>query len=267
VDGPQRLLDHADTLWLGLDPALSRAVHRRQVLAAQLCYLHQTPRSEILELLPSSPGEAPLTRAALDAWLSDEGVIRALAYHELFYSNDRLAWHLLGHTDPVQPHALDVLSALAGGRECDGGEGVTPEISIILWRYRYGLKPEEILRRKDCPCDSQELDTLLASLGRRLPFTNRMVDLLTRLTPTLGTERTLTLLGTPGLWQRLAFQYYYGEDLTLHEVCERLVGPAQQVGYGIHSANLNVWLSGKQARLISRLVKYCARQRGEEIDG
>jgi DNA-directed RNA polymerase specialized sigma24 family protein len=257
-DNTDAFVHYADLLWLGLPITLTAQTLRRLVLAAQLHYLDGEPLAEIGELLPPCPGEPPLTEADLQRWLTDPGIIRALAYRQLFFTPDRLAWHLLGRRGPVDIAELNALS----GAACGLGTPLSPEVTIILWRYRFGLRLEEILIRKDCPLNSEQLIPLLASLDERVPFNCVMKRLLDRLTTALGAQRATQILETTGLWQRLAFQYQYViGPMSLPDICARLQEPAQQVGYDITLSNLNMWLSGK--RLARRLARFIVQHQGE----
>ena len=74
-----------DTVLLDLDTATPPEIHTRQLLAAQYYYLEGATCREIMRLLPpSSGGEAPVTPALLDGWLSDPGVLRHLLYKTLW---------------------------------------------------------------------------------------------------------------------------------------------------------------------------------------
>jgi DNA-directed RNA polymerase specialized sigma24 family protein len=267
ADGPEYFLGQADELWLGVDGELPIETRRMQALAAQLYYLDDWSCSEIVEAFRARPGACRLTERMLEASLKHPGVIRALAFNELYFSNDRLVWHLLGMSEPVEPKRLADLSraACADGSHARTDRQLSAEATVILWRYRHAMKPEDILRRKDCPCSEEHLFSLLASLTPRLPFNSCMTTLLTGLTPHLGADQTRNLLAYSGLWQRLAFQYYYGEELARNDVCIRLEEPAAQVGYTVNTGNLNVWLSGK--RLIQRLVKHCPILHGDDAHG
>lgn len=120
----QALHHHADILWLGLDPVLSPEAHTRRLLAAQLFYLDGLPWKTVLPLLgPPRPGEPPLTRAALDVWLTDPGVLRHLAYHTLYYDNDRLAAFLLGLDTPGELDAVSRASAASPTLPRDRADG------------------------------------------------------------------------------------------------------------------------------------------------
>jgi hypothetical protein len=254
-DSLASFLHSADRLWLGLSDGVSAQIHRRQVLAAQFYYLDDEPLPEIVALLPPAPGESRLTPTVLQEWLTHPGVIRALAYHQLLYTSDRLAWYLLGKHGPVNLVELDALT----GAACGLGAPVTPEVAVILWRYRYGMRPDDILARKDCPLDREQLKSLLVILEGRVPFNFAMETLTCRLNQKLGTDQGAQILGTAGLWQRLAFQYHYVlGPMPLTDICARLTAPAQQVGYKITQSNVNMWLSGK--RMITSLARFIAHQ-------
>jgi DNA-directed RNA polymerase specialized sigma24 family protein len=253
----------ANILWLGLDPALSAETHTRQLLAAQLYYLDGEPWENVLRLVgPSRAAEPPLSRETLDTWLGDPGVIRFVAYGQLHYPNDRLAAHLLGLPELVGPHELDTLMRqTAGASPSDAGPGgwTQGETAVILWRYRHALLLEQILTRRDCPLAREEVIDLLERSGARFPFSRQMINLLARLSQRPG-SKPQRLLGRPGLWQRLAFQYRYANDLPHRDIQERIEPASTQVHYVLTPGMLNVWLSG--GRLLKQLALFCAEARG-----
>lgn len=244
----------ANVIWLGLDPALPARTHERQLLGAQYYYLDGLPWHEIQDMLPPvDPEEPPLTRERLDTWLAHPGVLRYLAYTELYYSNDRLAGCLLGLGDSDNASTLDMLlrQATTLPEEQPGPGGWTwPEIAILLLRYRYALLNEQILLRVDGGCTQQQLRALFVRSAARLPFNDIMATLLARLSRAPAVPGK-AILGTSDLWKRLAFQYCYHEELPHRDIQERLQPAAQQVGFTVTLPMLNGWLS--QCRLLERL--------------
>ena len=92
-----KILLAAHVIWLEIDASFTLEKLQRQLLAAQLYYIDGLSCEEIIRLLPrGSLHEASLSLKTLENWLVDPGVLRYLAYHTLYYSNDRLAAHLLG---------------------------------------------------------------------------------------------------------------------------------------------------------------------------
>jgi len=250
------LFHFASVLWLGLDPALPEEVHHRQLLAAQLYYLDGDSWEQVCDTLPS------LTRETLDEWLSHPGVIRYLTYQELYYSNESLARHLLN-----APAAdLDELmrQATRAASEVAPPPGWTwEEVKVILWRYRNGLLMEQILQRLDCPYPREDLRALLDRLTGLLPFSSQMAKVLSALDRAPGLDAP-AVLGGRSLWQRLAFQYRYWDDLAHRDIQERTQPSAGQVGYEVKLDVLNVWLSN--GRLLRQLAEFYRRVRGETDD-
>jgi hypothetical protein len=72
-----------------------------------------------------------------------------------------------------------------------------------------------------------------------------------------------SVLGTSGLWQRLAFQYRYQDELTHRDIQDRTDPPASLVAYSITLGMLNVWLSN--GRLLTQLAR-AFRDSQEELD-
>lgn len=178
----QTLGRHADILWLGLDSTFPFEAHTPRLLAAQLFYLDGLPWNQIPRLLgPPKLGEPPLTRATLDAWLADPGVLRHLAYHTLYYNNDRLAAFLLGLDAPGDLDAVRRTAADAAPDALGPGGWTWAETSVILWRYRHALLHNHILQRDDCALSSELLTDLIDRTLACFPFSKEMVSLLNTL--------------------------------------------------------------------------------------
>lgn len=240
----------ANLLWLDLDPALSAASHDRQFLAAQLYYLDGWPWEEVLDFLKTQPPleEPALTRDSLLSWLRHPGVLRLLAFRELYFSNDRLAAHLLGFDVPAA-HELDRVMQRASAQPPAGF--TWEEASVILWRYRYNRSAQEIAKNPQCPLTLEQITALLASLALGQPFSIKMESLLKHV-PTLKTQAQLD---KPALWQRLTFQYGYSADeLPQRDILERVQPAAQRVDFDLNEGQLTAWLSGK--RLLKSLIGY-----------
>jgi hypothetical protein len=245
-----RLYYTANLLWLGLDPTLSAASHDRQFLAAQLYYLEGWPWNEVLDFLKTQPPpeEPTLNRDSLLSWLRHPGVLRLLAFRELYYSNDRLAAHLLGFADS-SAQELDRVMQRASALPLAGF--TWEEAAVILWRYRYNKSAQEIEKNSQCTLTLAQITALLDSLTPRQPFSSKMESLLEHVTGLKAQAQ----LDQPDLWQRLTFQYGYSADeLPQRDILERVQPPAQRVDYALNEGQLNVWLSGK--RLLKSLVKH-----------
>lgn len=262
------LQEQADLELLGLDSSLTPAQRTRLLLLAQYVYLDGLTWEEIETLLPpAAPGETTLTRETADEWLPHAGTLRSLAYHELYYSNDALTCHLLGWEEGRRSGALDACERMA----CAALTGDPPtdpppagwtwqEVALLFWRYRHALHLEQITQRQDCPFSPEEIQTILVRTASLLPFKKRMQKLLTCLRRA-NVRSAPEILGMPGLWQRLAFQYRYADDLPLRDIQERTAPAAETVNYEVKLTNLNVWLSG------GRLLRRVARRGlvGEEV--
>ena len=222
----------ADARWLGLTAADSHADHHRRLLAVQLFYLDGACWSEIVRLVGGAAGtRPPVDRATLDDWCADAAVLRHLAYSQLHQTGDELASAVLA-----------VAAASLSLNE--------PEMRVLEWRYRHNLTAEQIGNRTDCELSNKEVRTLLDRLRARLPFRGVMEDLCCAI------ERRwldpAAVFRESGLWQRLAFQYRYRDDLTHRDIHERTADAGAVVGYSLTLGMLNVWLSN--GRLLRQLA-------------
>jgi len=256
------LQDAADELWLGTRAGPDGS---RRLLAAQLYYLDGEPWDRILRLLGHGVhGEPPVTRKLLDDWLTDPATLRALAFRTLHYSNERLSAELLSLAEEDARLAELMRRAAAEAPEEDSGLGWTwGEVRVILWRYRYALLVEQILARGDCAHDAEKLEELLVRTRALLPFSREMDGLLAQLERVPGMDARRTL-AAPGLWQRLAFQYRYADELPHRDVGERIEPAAERAGYRVTAAMLNVWLAGR--RLLGRFIEHCAKKGLSDVE-
>ncbi len=238
----------ANVLWLGLDPKLTADRHECQFQAALLYYCQGISCDVILKMLrDTDPGSPPLTQQTLEDWLEHPGLLRLLAFHELYYSNDRLAACLLGLCDTapdLEKQLQDVVKTPPPGLTCE-------EVDLLLRRYRYNQTVDTILARVPYAQTAQEINALLVRFAERLPFSSKIVFLLQH----VRDLKRRAQLDKPGLWQRLAFQYHYSRDeVPINDILERIRPAAQHVDYTLNQGQLNVWLSGN--RLLDRLIKH-----------
>ena len=270
-----RLYDCANTVLLELDPALSSAEHDRQLLAARFYYLDNESLENIGRWLPpASPEQPALTRSVLSSWLTCPGVVRYLAYDLLYYANDRLAAHLLGVDEDWEPARRNsfltalmrrALQAPSTGAAVAGWNWA--QVQAILWRYRYGLSLEDILAFDTCAVSREEVISLTASCEVHFPFYYQMERLLTALerSPAVDTHEVFNA----SLWQRLALQYHYYDELTYDEIECRLQPAATLVNYPVRAVTMPTWLSisaKNQGRVIKRLTARCAGLEGAYSD-
>lgn len=252
-----------DAALLGFDPDLPVRERDRRVLAAQLVYEENCSWEEAIRLLQAAapPGEPLLGRATLDAWLSDGPTLRALAFGRLHYSSDALATHLLSLAG-TSPSELDDLMRRAFA-DLAGGDRSVGEIVVLFWRFRLGLPADKILQRDDCPFSANELSAVLERWTALFPFKQQMSDLLQRLTRA-RVRSAKPALADRGLWQRLAWEYRYADDLPHADIQARITPAAEQVGVDLTLAMLNGWLSSH--RLLGRVAQLCRERQKEGFD-
>lgn len=262
----QELFRLADTVWLELDGSCPEEHRDRCLLAVQLVYFDGWSLDDALSLLSGArPGAPPLTRAQLNAWLEIASNLRWVGYHELLYSPERLAAHLLG----LPPHAgsreLEAMLAAARRAACADGEhrDWTPrEVEAILWRYYRGLSIEETAQQiKNCP--PAEIAEIFVRCALLFPFHDQCTSVCAWLDQVEVTGRgPIALIGSrSGLWRRLAFEYRYRFSLPVRDIHARVRPAAQAVRYDISFDVLNTWISG--GRLLDKLrLSYEAKEAG-----
>ena len=246
-----QIMRQANVVWLGLDDELSSQTHTLQLLAAQLYYLDRESPTIILLRLNQSRGigEPKLSREILDRWLEHTGVIRFLAFGDLYFDGDRLASTVLGeryNTSQAAP-----------------ASGTTPlwadaEATVVEWYCRNRLNADEIRERHDCPLGNDDLNATIVRIEQAMPFRSQAKSLI----GSLQTARVdVKPVGTRGLWQRLSFEYRCVDELTHKETARRVAEPAEEFGFRVSEAALNGWFS--QHRLAKKLVEGL-RSQGEE---
>jgi DNA-directed RNA polymerase specialized sigma24 family protein len=263
-----QLQEYADECLLGMSVTLSEGERTQRVLAAQLFYLDGLDWQTTLRIAGATRiGSKQPDRAALDGWLEDPGVIRNLAYHELYYSNDRLASHLLGLPKATTPGVLNDMERKAPitQPESEAECGWTwAEVSVILWRYRHGLLAHQIATRLDCRLSPEQSEAVYVKCSSLFPFKQIMTRLLSL--PSFEPEsQNRRYLASPGLWKRLILQYAYIDDLAYRDMLERTEPPAKEAGYAItESGTLKSWVA--MGRLLGELAKYCLKRNGGNHD-
>lgn len=257
----QRLIHQADALWLGLDPAQSPQDRTRQLLAAKLFYVEGHPIPHILRRLSATPTQPTLTRERLEAWLAGVGVLRYLAYEALYYSSEALVAVLLEQAMPPELRRLESLGLQARSQpvgETPPGGWNWEEVLVVLARYYRGLTVEQIFSRRDCRNTREELNEITERSRMRFPFKREMADLLRCLEESPGLPIKEAFVKQPGLWQRLAFQYWYADQLSQLDILERIHPPAEVVEASVNATTINAWLSG--GRLRKRLLDACEQR-------
>ena len=231
-----KLYTYADRLWLGkaADPALAD----RQLLAAQLFYLHGLNWQAISTYTRASQDQ-------IDAWLADPAVHRQLAYQQLYWSNDRLAGYLARPSDPCSPRELDSLTKTADSH-----------FLLLMWRVRNGLTTDQILRFAKCDRNRAELEELFAGFCGSYPF----VAIATKLRHAIN---QVSSLANTGLWRRLVFGYHSADELPHKQILERAAPAAALFGTQLTEATLNGWLG--MGRLWVQLAAFIEREAQDAI--
>ena len=237
-----RLFDLADSVLFQEEASLSEEERNRRLLAAQLFYCDGESWESVARVLSDTmPFAPPIQRVELDRWLSDPAIIRRVAFHCLYYNNAALAAFLLNH-ETMQKKWTPL------------------QAQVIQWRYHYALSEEQIEARADCPMTKDELRALGDRCAPLFPFEEAMNEIKRRFAAR-GLSRYLQALSTNALWQRLAFQYRFADDLSHRDILERTLPAARIAEFALTAGMLNVWLSN--GRLLHRIARLWNQRYGE----
>jgi len=251
IDDPEVLEMAIGETWFKYSPQLTQLERNKRVLAVRLRMLHKKTLQQVRNVLREP--EASAATETLEAWCQDLPVLRDLSYRVVFHNGKELAAAILGaRRDPAGRD----LEPLYQGAILKKGEPPSPwtwpEVASIIERYAFGLAADHVEKRNGFP---------FAPIGVRClplyPFTKCM-KVLAR---TLGENRVV--LGEIDLWKRLAFQYWYGEEITQKEIMERLEEPAMEGGYRLTAGTLNVWFGNR--RLLDQLQKNLQKRQDDGL--
>ena len=243
----ERLYALADEVWLGVSGQAGRRENQARLLAAQLFFLHQRSVIEIAELL-FEPGEEAVNR--IGQWLSDESLLLALCFDQLYFENDKLAAHVL---DPMHPASASALDEATRHVLCEDASSPfldwTPlEVRLLLLRYRNGLLAEKILQLVPA-VTREELQVLFDRSELLAPFKSIASRLKASI---MANGATTEPLKSPGLYKRLVFQYHAADELPHRQILERTCPVAEVGTFSLTEGMLNVWLSN--GRLFTQLA-------------
>ena len=233
----------AGDLWFSYDHNLSQLERNRQVFAAQLSILEGLSWEQAAPLI-----NPPIDRETFDKWRNDPAAIRDMAYRELYFSGSRLFKGLLSLEN--EPNLGQLF--MEARDKPPKGVGIPPwkwaEVVAIIWRYGFGYSKQHINQRLDNKLNDEDLRTLFDRCSDLLPFYKCMLNLQEHLGP-----RSNEILLHRGIWFRLAFEYWYRDELELEDVFERMSPQAKLADFHLTLGMLNVWLCGK--RLLRQLAK------------
>ena len=262
------LLAAADSVFLGLDRSLLPSTHRRQLLAAQYFYNSRLDCRTIAAMMaPSAPDAEPLlTEKLISAWVHHPGVIRLLAFTELYYDSA----HLLGALFNGKTLNDEMIGQLFHQASRSRPEDMAfnditwSMVAIAILRYYFCESSSnmqagrhDLLRSWGFTAETT--NAILHAIEAQLPFRQDARELLESLR-VAHVEQPEKILGMPAVWERLAFQYSYLMQLAQKDILERVQPPAQVAGYTLTDSTLNAWISGE--RLKQKLIRYW-----KEIDG
>jgi DNA-directed RNA polymerase specialized sigma24 family protein len=238
--GPELVDALAGEAWLGYHARTPLTERRLRLLACQLFH-GGASWQEICRLVVPN-----IDRETLNEWLKDPASSADLAFHSLYFTGPRLVQHILGLRR--QPNLAETLADLRSGKRPAeiGPEWSAHAIETVVLRYGYGcsrMKIEKILENR---FTTEELKAILVSCEGKLPFSASV----SHLTELLG-DAAQPILGSKGIWRRLAFEYRYRDELEVADVFERISPQATRASFSLNEGTLNMWLSGN--RLIQEL--------------
>ena len=250
ADDCRMLYRVADELLLGLSALSNERLDNQRLLAAKLLLLDQVSWQTVCQIYSAnSEDDRPLSRNDLDRICSTPSVIRHLAYLELHWENQRLSDYIIKATEK-QANEADY--DRDGRRQHD--------IVAIRLRYRYALLLDQIAYRFAGKLKKSELVALFDSCVLCFPFVDIMCGLIRKVGFIHGAEKEL---GSRGLWERLAFQYHCHNELPHQDIYDRTHRAAEEVGFQMTMAKLNVALSS--GRLFKRMSQHLeVRDRGQD---
>lgn len=251
-----KLYRAADELWLGVEPNVDDFERKRRLLAAQFHYLHGRSWDDIAAIVGL---RKPVSRDQFDAWLVNSAVLHELSYVSLYMNNDELAGTVLRPSEPLTRKEVDEWMRAAERASGSPPENWTwDEIRVVILRYRNGLPEAKIAQMTGIPIHRVH-NTIEKSLERvPYPTAAKMLKSSFRIH-----RAPIDPLKSPGLWKRLAFQYFVSGELPQRQILDLMRPSAEVGGYSLTAGVLNVWLSGK--RLFTQLEGYL--ENGGGIDG
>lgn len=243
LDDPTALAEAIGETWFGYDKAVSQLERNKRVLAVRLRLLHGKSLQEIRSVLRDK--EAAITDGKLEMWVKDKPVLRDLSFRLIFHNRHELAAAILGCRRCPFGTEIQALYRMSAKPESAGNPPASwtwPEVACIIERYAYQFLIERVKSRTD-----MDFTLIAVRCRQRYPFMKCMKVL-------KGVLKTDSdILGEIDLWKRLAFEYWYQEQIKQKEIMERLEEPAMEGGYRLTAGSLNVWFGNR--RLLDQLLK------------
>lgn len=235
-------------------------MHDRQLIAAQMYYEDGEGLQDIFEVMQCSPvNSTPITMQIIRNWLRNSGVLQYLAFQALYFENAPLAAAVLCVDFKIDQVLLNELVRDILTREPDAiaiCEVTWFQAGVAVWHYWHGKNAAQIVKLMEDAVDSgdaaadwkknfEEVEALLQALVERLPFRRQILHLFARFLERSSIDLRENLKENK-VWQRLAFQYYYHDDIGPTAILERLSPAAQQVPISISAETMTMWTSGKR---------------------
>jgi DNA-directed RNA polymerase specialized sigma24 family protein len=245
-----RLYETADACWLGLPRDAKE--NRLRLLAVQMHLLHGMAWQDIAKILKI---EDVHEENALDRWSADPKVLRHVGYTSLYGSNDSLTAFLLGKKQTHSSELDALLRAAEGKRDVPCPENWTwSEVSVVIWRHRYGFTAEKIALIPKNEFNRYQLESIFERCQKLYPFA-RIATRLNRSYQAIGQGEVLQ---QTGVWRRIVFQYACADELPHKQILDRAAPAADVFDVKMTAVTLNGWLS--MGRLFAQLVSFFQKE-------
>lgn len=231
----------ADEVFLKARPEINDRMQTRRLLAAKLFLIDKLPWQTVIRIVNSGAYDDEfIGRTELDDLLTDESVLKQLAFRELHWENSRLSSFLID-TANSGPKPL-----------------TADEVLAVQMRFQYAMLYDQIANRMESRLKKSELTEVFDSCVQRFPF----VEIMNRLVKDVGqVTDARKLFKDAGLWNRLVFQYFCHDTLPHRDIYDRTASAAKIVGHEITLGKLNVGLSN--GRLFKKLAEHLALKEGK----
>ncbi len=233
----RRLYDLADQVWLGWDSTVPPVQRNRQVLAAQLFFLHGQAWDKVAAVARLRPD---MDRSKFDQWLEHEPTLLHMAFREVYAASQELTDILLG--------TRATMSCAPGDEILLNVDWTKDQVEIIRHRFLFGHDPAERMKH----VSKQLIEETIEACLQQFPFCDRLERVKHKVTPSRRISNCLT---RKGLWKRVVFHYCASMDRLEHKhILERVAPSATACDQRMDGNTLQAWWGS--GRLADELIKH-----------